>query len=111
MAYRRNGYLYRSRRDGGRVTTEYLGRGPLAEARAALDAAAARAREERRRAEREERARQRKIDATIDRVLERARLLTRAVLLASGYHTHKGTWRKARDGTHDDGDAPSGRQD
>ena len=98
MAYQRNGYWYRSVRDGDQVRTEYLGTGPLAEAMATLDAVK---REERQRewaAMRAEREAQREIDRAIDAVGDLVRVLTHAVLLANGYHAHKRQWRKRRHG-------------
>ena len=55
MAYMRGGYWYRSRRNGGRVETEYLGAGPLGEFAALMDAQE----QERRQAEREAQAAER----------------------------------------------------
>jgi len=98
MAYRRGGYWYRSRRNGGQVETEYLGAGILGQYAATIDAEE----QERRREEREAQAAERQAQAAIDRRLDEAgaelRGLLREVLQAAGYHQHKGTWRKRRDG-------------
>jgi len=104
MAYRRNGYWYRSVRDGDQVRTEYLGAGPLAEAMATLDAVEREERELEWAAMRAEREAQREIDRTIDAVGDALRELTRVVLVAYGYHLHKGQWRKRRDGGEDAGE-------
>ena len=97
MAYQRGGYYYRSRREGDRVITEYLGKGPLVLAMVELGSLE----RERRAYERAEiRARQEaelEIDREIDALGDLARQLTRAVLVASGYHTHKRQWRRRRD--------------
>jgi len=98
MAYQRNGYWYRSVRDGDQVRTEYLGTGPLAEAMATLDALKREERELEWAAMRAEREAQREIDRAIDAVGAEVRVLTKTVLEAHGYHQHKGTWRKRRDG-------------
>jgi hypothetical protein len=99
MAYKRRGkYWYRSRRDGRQVQTQYLGAGDWADAMGELDAIERQELELARDAEREERQRQRDIDAKLDAAAAAVRDLTRAALLASGYHQHKGTWRKRRDG-------------
>jgi len=96
MAYQRNGYYYRSRRDGDRVVTEYLGRAEWATAAAELDAFE---RERRREEAAEERARREtelQLDRDIDALGEIARAVTTAALLASGYHTHRRQWRRQR---------------
>ena len=98
MAYQRGGYWYRSVRNGRQVGKEYLGAGELGALVAQFDALEA----ERRAWEREElRATiegQAAIDAKLDAAGAALRALTRAALLANGYHQHKGTWRKARHG-------------
>jgi hypothetical protein len=96
MAYRRGGYWYRSKRNGGRVETEYLGAGPLGELAALMDAQE----QERRQAEREAQAAEREAQAAIDGPLDAAaaelRRLVGEVLRSCGYHSHKGQWRKRR---------------
>ena len=89
-------YYYRKVRFGGRVRSEYIGVGMLAEAHAALDeigresaaagrvAWAATVQAERRRA------------AFVAEAEEVARALTTAVLIATGYHTHRRQWRRER---------------
>lgn len=90
-------YYYRKRREGKRVISEYVGRGELAEAMAVLDALEreeCQAEQDRDRTKLEE---QLVIDREIDGVSDLVGIVTRAVLLASGYHTHKGQWRRKRD--------------
>jgi hypothetical protein len=98
MAYRRSGYWYKSRRSGHRVETEYLGAGILGEFAAVMDAEE----QERRRKEREaidvERQAQAAIDRPLDAVEAELRHLVGQVLRNAGYHQHKGTWRRRRDG-------------
>ena len=96
MAYQRNGYWYRSVRRGAKVQTEYLGSGVLAELSAELDAVAREEREAQRAAVRAERETQREIDRAIDVAGDALKELTRAALVANGYHLHKGQWRKRR---------------
>lgn len=95
-----NWYYYRKRREGDKVISEYVGpRGdPLTEAVAQLEALD----RQRRELEAEEWRRKReKIEANdrltleIDRL---ARSVWRAWLLALGYHTHHGEWRRWNDG-------------
>ena len=95
MAWEQRGnrrYYYRKRRQGGRVSSEYVGAGELAGAAAALDTLE----REVRRAERQRRAQLRALDAHIGQVSDLIRALTDAVLLINDYHTHKGQWRKKR---------------
>ncbi len=95
----RNGrpYLYRSVRRGGRVTSEYLGRGIDAQLIAALEA------DERdwKRFDREQALSEREqvedLERALDELVERARDLARDALTAAGYHQYKrGEWRKQR---------------
>ncbi len=97
MAYRRGRYYYRSKREGQRVVTEYLGGGEIAELTAQIDARERQREAEERVAIRAEKERQREIDRAIDTASDLLRELTQAVLVASGYHTHKGQWRRRRD--------------
>ena len=98
MAYRRGRYYYRSKREGHSVVTEYLGGGEIAELTAQIDAMERQREAEERKSIREERAEQRAIDTQIDAGGRELRRVLRAYLLANGYHTHKGQWRKRRDG-------------
>jgi len=91
-------YYYRKRREGKRVISEYVGHGELAEAIATLDALDRHEQEAERAALWDEREAQRDVDQAIDTAGELVRALTHTVLLASGYHKHKGQWRKRRDG-------------
>ena len=97
MAYQRNGYYYRSKREGDRVVTEYLGRGDLAEAIAQLDAFDRARRMEEAEAFRAECKDLDAVDAAVEQLCETAELLARGSLLAAGYHQHhRGTWRRRR---------------
>jgi len=98
MAWCRDGrYYYRSRREGGRVISEYLGAG-------VVGAAAAR-REERRRTqaaaelERDRAAREeaRQLEATLRDLARASDELLAEALTAAGYHRHhRGEWRLRR---------------
>ena len=94
----RNGqmYYYRKKRAGKRVVSEYIGRGDLAEAVAAHDAWARTVRETEREEWRKTRAAELATAAAVDHLGEMCTLLTRAVLLASGHHMHRGQWRRKR---------------
>jgi hypothetical protein len=94
----RNGrmYYYRKKRAGTRVISEYIGRGDLAEAVAAHDAWARAEREAEREEWRETTAAELETAAAVDHLGAMCMVLTRAVLLASGHHTHRGQWRWKR---------------
>jgi hypothetical protein len=100
MAYRRGGYWYRSKRNGGQVETEYLGSGDLGEFVALMDAQEQERRQEEREALAAERAAQAAIDGPLDAAAAQLRGLIGEVLQGAGYHQHKGTWRKRRHGSH-----------
>jgi len=97
MARNKGKYYVQKTWEGGRCVSRYIGAGPLAEDLEELDALARERRELERKARREERERERKLDAQVKEAGELARALTAAVLLVSGYHTHKGQWRKRRE--------------
>ena len=96
---KRNGrkYYYRKRREGGRVVSEYVGAGIGAEAIATID----KVNQGKQRTARQRRQREKiqymKEEREAIEVIELTRLLTRAALLLSGYHLHKGQWRKRQD--------------
>ena len=85
-------YYYRKYRQGDRVLSEYVGAGQPAELAAALDAA----QRQWRQAECDRWASRRALDARIDELCDLTHALACALLLAAGYRTHKGQWRKKR---------------
>jgi hypothetical protein len=89
-------YYYRKKRIGNKVYSEYVGAGLLAEASAIIDQRERDNRAAARAAELEEQ----KADLAIDRELNRLgniiRTINAAALVAGGYHTHKGQWRRQR---------------
>src|SRR4051794_3897126 len=91
-------YYYRTRRRGGRVVSEYLGRVEAAGLIAQLEALDRQEREaerERSRAEREQAERE---DAEIRAWFDRVQAVADAALYAAGYHKRKGQWRRRRHG-------------
>lgn len=90
-------YYYRKVRRGGRVTSEYIGGGYLAEALAGIDELDGLERQlaaaEWRSTVEDERRRAGDL-AAVDALVKSA---VAAVLIANGYHTHKRQWRKMRD--------------
>jgi hypothetical protein len=89
-------YYTRSRRVGGRIVREYIGRGSAADLMAELD----RQERERQRAEAARmvirKAEDAALDTQVDEVCRLADLLARGLLLAAGLHQHHGEWRKRR---------------
>lgn len=98
MAYRRGNYYYRSRREGRRVITKYLGSGELGSLIAFLEEEEQEERREARQLVKEEKEVQRKLNRQINNLTAQIRGIIRAVLLAEGFHTHKGQWRRIRHG-------------
>lgn len=94
----RNGrsYYYHKSRMGGRVRSEYMGAGLLAQLCAEEDDDKRQERNAQRAADRATR----QAEAGIDRQLANAEsalaAMTHATLLAAGFHNHKGQWRKRR---------------
>ncbi len=88
-------YYYRGRRVGDQVVSEYFGTGPDAKLAAALDER----RHAREAAERRVRKQNREIwDSAASptmTLIDVCRLLTKAALLAEGFHQHhRGEWRR-----------------
>jgi hypothetical protein len=91
-------YYYEKRREGGRVVSEYIGGGAvadLAEHRAMIERA--RHEEELERLRRE-RASMEEIDSELEAASHLIDLLAKASLLTAGFHEHKRQWRRRRDG-------------
>lgn len=100
MAWERRGdnlYYYQAEREGGRVRKKYVGTGEVAEVLAHADAAIRRSRAERAARERAELEEARGLASAADELHEVAEILAAAEMLASGYHRHKGEWRRRRD--------------
>src|ERR1044072_473545 len=89
-------YYYEKRRIGGRVVSEYMGSGMLAllAQRYAQDEAEKKA-AERQRFKRKQ-AEFAALDTELDRLFEWVKTLSTSELVSSGYHQHKGQWRKRR---------------
>lgn len=96
MAYKRNGYWYRSVREGQHVRTEYIGKGERAQFAALCD-------NERQQEGQRQRlelqaliAQEGSGDKAVDAIVAQLKAVTDNALTASGYHSHSGTWRKKR---------------
>ena len=99
----RNGhvYYYKSRRDGEKVRKVYLGAGDFAHVAAKLDEAESLRREEETTRCRKEKERLEASAGFVKELEGAAEILTRAQLLVSGFHKHKGEWRMLRESTRD----------
>jgi hypothetical protein len=91
-----NSYYYSAQRIGGRVRKLYLGRGSMAGRMASAESSARRRREEEMEAWTAERERLGALVALIGELCEAVEVLTRAHLIANGYHQVKGQWRRRR---------------
>ena len=97
MGWDKGRYYTRSRKVNGRVVREYVGAGCVADLAAQMDALERQQREAERAARQAKRAELDALDAPLDELNDLAELLTRAALLAAGFHQHKrGEWRKQR---------------
>src|SRR5437870_4021189 len=89
-------YYYRKKREKGRIRSEYVGTGLLAELCAATDSFERLQQAAKRAAGQAVR----RAEAEIDRQLANAEsalaAMTKATLYSAGYHKHKGQWRKKR---------------
>lgn len=91
-------YFYRKRRDGGRVTSEYVGAGALAHGAALVDREEKERAEQARRDARRERAEAVVAGAKVEAICDLITTLCEAELLALGFRQHKRQWRKKRHG-------------
>ena len=89
-------YYYRKVRDGGRVRSEYLGAGLVAELLADADDLSRQRRQLEDEARRAEVDAERRTAATLAEVDRMVQTMTAAALIAAGYHTHRRQWRRQR---------------
>src|SRR5215218_7780112 len=89
-------YYTRSQWVDGRVVREYFGSGVLGEIAALEDEYKRRQREEEAACWKEEKQSLEAGAAFLDELAQAAEVLLRAQLLASGFHQHKGQWRRQR---------------
>ncbi|HLM77654.1 MAG TPA: hypothetical protein VK361_04580 [Rubrobacteraceae bacterium] len=89
-------YYYRSVREGEKVRKVYVGSGELARIAHEREIMNRALRELERRESAKELERLEALAAPVVELSEAAEILGRAHLIASGYHTHKGEWRRGR---------------
>jgi len=94
----RGAYYTRSRRCEGKVIREYIGSDETAKVIAKIDHIERQVQKEELVAQREVRAELDEIDNHAEQLGEVVDVLMRAIIIASGYHQHKGgEWRKYRE--------------
>ena len=92
-----NKYFYRSRREGSRVRSVYLGKGELANLAAQADALARAQRQQRAEELRELKWQLKTVGRGVDELCRMAELVARSELLIRGFYLHaRSEWRKRR---------------
>jgi len=89
-------YYYRKVREGGRIRSEYVGGGTLAQLCAELDGCGRQERAAKRAADRATRQAEEGVDRQLADAESALTAMTHAALVAAGYRNHKGQWRKRR---------------
>ena len=101
MGWKRIGnhsYLYRSRREGGRIVSEYVGRGEDAALIDRMERIDRQRREDKRADERAERETVGREERAIRDWFEAVEVMATGAMLAAGFHKHHGQWRRTRHG-------------
>lgn len=96
----RNGrhYYYRKIRRGRQVVSEYVGKGELIELLLEMDELDRMEKLQSRVAWKNQKDEVRKLNKDMSQLAKIINGIARASLLASGYHPHKGQWRRKRNG-------------
>ena len=89
-------YYYRKHRVGESVYSEYIGKGFLAEWVSEQVEISRYSRQQENEAFKEIVAHNKEIDSELDSLIDLSRIFVRATFLLSGYHPHKGQWRRKR---------------
>ncbi|CAN5676813.1 hypothetical protein BH23PLA1_BH23PLA1_36180 [soil metagenome] len=94
----RNGfpYLYRSKRKGRRVTSEYVASGESALLIDQMEKIERDERDYQRWKEQEERKADQKRQRELDNLVADVRTIATSALESAGYHQHRGQWRRRR---------------
>jgi hypothetical protein len=90
-------YYYQSEREDGKVRKKYIGRGELAHIIAHSDETIRRSRAQKRKRDAEALEDMQVLATCADELYEATEVLAVAELVAAGYHSHKGQWRRRRD--------------
>ena len=89
-------YYYRKRRVGRSVISEYVGYGPIAEMVSEKDEMDRQQRMQGREEFERLKTNDKNLGSELDSLIEATRACVRASLLISGFHPHRGQWRKKR---------------
>ena len=90
-------YYYRKYRLGDRVYSKYIGKGPEVDLLAEEDIILRNINQAQKKKRRQGIETEKLLDRRLDMVTEEVTSLMNAILLASGYRTHRGQWRKQRE--------------
>lgn len=93
-----NIYYYRKKRIAGKVVSEYVGKEAVAGAIAVLDLEKRQERNREAEVVKKERAEFQLLEQHVTQVASFIKPIVEGVLVVSGYHKHKGQWRKVRNG-------------
>lgn len=99
MGWKRIGnhsYLYRSRRDAGRVVSEYVGRGETATLIGTIDQIERQERDEQRADEKAEHVAAEREERAFREWFETVEAVATGAMLTAGFHKHHGQWRRTR---------------
>ena len=93
-----NSYYYRKKKVGGKVVSEYVGRGLLVQEIASMDSAERQRKNKEIAAMMQERSEFQLLDQRTTQATSFIKQIIEGVFLISGLHKHKGQWRKMRNG-------------
>lgn len=93
-----NSYYYQKKRVNGKVVSEYVGKGFLAQEIALMDLAERQERNKEAEVMKKESTELKLLDQQVTQVTSFIKQLLEGVLIISGFHKHKGQWRKVRNG-------------
>ena len=92
----KNEYYYRKKREGDKVLSRYVGKGPRAREVEAMDQAARIERSRKVQAIQKEKAEFKILDTQVLQVSSFVGQAKEEFLILCGYHKHRGQWRKVR---------------
>jgi hypothetical protein len=93
-----NRYYYRKKKVGGKVVSEYVGRGLVAQEIASMDLVGRQERNRELGVIKKERYELGLLDRQVMHSISVMNRLVGVLLIMSGFHKHKGQWRKERNG-------------
>jgi hypothetical protein len=91
-----NRYYYKKEREGSRVKSVYVGRHEVAHLISEIQSSSPLLERLARQNATSKITQSEKAEATLDQTADLIHLLTQAILLTCGFHTHKRQWRKKR---------------